>query len=159
MNWFKKLKMKREKKVAKKLFEEKEKESEEAIKYYKSLSFCSDSEEYDIQDEIEGAEKEERFMATMTRDFSSIKVGDWILAKFCLKKINKFYVVQITGIEPVLEAKFARRIRVSSYFHWPDVEDKSIISHEEIVLNLPDPIYDKREKLKFDISFDCYNIM
>lgn len=125
-----------------------------------NLSFDSTSDEFNItEDEIEQVEKEAMFVAAISQDISSIKMGDWILAKFCPRKVNKFYVGQITETEPGLEAKFARRMCSSNYFHWPDVEDNTLIRTDEIFLHLPNPTFDERGKFEFDISFDSYDIL
>lgn len=78
--------------------------------YFEHLSFDSTSDEFNItEDEIEQVEKEAIFVAAISQDISSIKMGDWILAKFCPRKVNKFYVGQIT--EPKQNLALRRSLR------------------------------------------------
>lgn len=68
------------------------------------------------------------------------------------------FVGQLTEVETCMEAKFARRVKSSSIFRWPDVEDKSIILAHEVVTFLPPPTFDKRGKFTFNVGFDHYNV-
>lgn len=63
-------------------------------------------------------------------------------------------VGQLTEKEPNFEAKFCRRIGKTSTFHWPVLEDKSVIEKEEIFMDLTSPSVDKRGKIIFSVTFD-----
>lgn len=114
--------------------------------------------DYNIEDEMREFVEENEFMTAVTKDVKQLEIGDWLIVKFCPRKVSKFYVAQITETNPSIEAKFARKIGTTNYFHWPDVEDRSIITLDEVHLHLPKPTFDKRGKFKFDISFTTYNI-
>lgn len=94
----------------------------------------------------------------MQLDLSKINVGDWIVVRFNQKKQVKMYVGQLTEKQTCLEVKFCRRIGKTSTFHWPVVEDKSIINEDEIFMHLPSPTIGKRGRIIFSIVFDSYNV-
>lgn len=117
-----------------------------------------ESDEYDICDELEEKEEEDHFMELMNANFKTLNVNDWIIVKLSSKKATKMYVAQITEKEPCFCVKFTRRIGSSSSFHWPNVEDTSIIDPNEVYKVLPSPIIDKRGRITFSVCFDSYNL-
>ncbi|XP_063226844.1 uncharacterized protein LOC134533298 [Bacillus rossius redtenbacheri] len=122
------------------------------------LDITYSSEECDLDQERRETEEETHFIKEISKDLKNLCVDGWVIVKFSGKKTWKMYVGQITMREPCLEAKFARRIRSTSSFSWPDVEDRSTILFEDIIKFLPSSVIDKRGKLKFDVSFDSYNV-
>ena len=110
---------------------------------------CDESE---LEDEVTEMQNENDFVV------HTVTVADWTVVGFANKKTNKMYVGQLTEKSSCLKAKFCRRIGTTSTFHWPNVEDRSIIQPDEILKCLPPPVIDKRGKIKFDILFDSYNV-
>lgn len=117
-----------------------------------------ESDDGDILDEILEAADDDKFLEVVDRGFESLTIDDWVMVQLSSKKTTKMYVAQISEMEPSLYVKFARRIGLSSTFHWPNVDDTSIITPDEIYKILPPPVIDKRGKIKFNICFDSYSL-
>lgn len=122
------------------------------------MSIGSDSDEYDFQEEQRETEEESNFFEVVSKNISQAAVNDWVLIKLASGNSEKMFVGQLMEIEDCLEVKFARRIESTSKFRWPNVEDKSIILGNEIVHFLPPPMFDKRGKFTFPMSFTSYKI-
>lgn len=119
----------------------------------------SDSDDYDLNDELTEKAEDNDFMDIISNDVSALKVNDWIIAKFSSKRKVFMYVAQVIEITPCIEVKFARRVGKSSTFHWPNVEDTSTLNTDEVFKQLPVPIFDKRGRFKFSVSFDSYKCL
>lgn len=117
-----------------------------------------ESDEGDILDKILEKADDDKFMEVVDKDFETLSVNDWVMVKLSSKRTSKMYVAQIIEKEPCLYVKFARRIGSSSSFHWPNVDDTSVIAAEEIYKFLPSPIIDKRGKIKFNVCFGSYSL-
>lgn len=140
---------KNDKRIKKKLEVLEEETDEESAE---ELQNSEDSiDDIDLEEEIF---EETLFEELLDKDFDTLKIGDWIIAKFATKKSFIYYVGQITIIEPCLEAKFARRSGLSSKFIWPNIQDVSLINKDEIHRYLPAPTFDKRGHFQFNITFD-----
>ncbi|KAF6205971.1 hypothetical protein GE061_017195 [Apolygus lucorum] len=116
----------------------------------------SSDDDFNIEQEIQDVEAETIFLASVQNRRPAL--NDWVLVKFPLKKGNKMYVGQISGIDPCLEVRFARKKRGVEVFCWPQAEDISMVSEKEILRFLPPPNVDKRGKFRFEVSFDGLKI-
>jgi hypothetical protein len=69
------------------------------------------------------------------------KSGKWILVAFATKKTKKHYVGVITSMnEGHPTVKFARRVKSTSAFTWPQTDDISEIGIEDVSAFLPEPV-------------------
>lgn len=162
----KEIKEKEQEKLRKK--EEQKQKKERSVKKYdrheKSSEEEDDISEQDVSSDSELEDEQEiieqrNFEKLITKNITDAEVKDWIIVKFICKKSVKMFVAQIIEKEDAFfEAKFARRIRSSSTFHWPEIEDTSIVLFDEVFKLLPPPKFDKRGKFTFDVSFGDYNI-
>lgn len=94
-------------------------------------------------------------------DETVIVRDSWILIKYCPKKILKYYVGQVK--DKISDHEFAVQClkykRSSSQFYWPEQPDEDIISNEQIVRSLPEPLKDRRGSYyTFSVSFAGLNI-
>lgn len=131
-----------------------EEETDEDSYEEMEVNSSGSDDDLNLEDEVTDFREEEEFIKYLEKDPQELKIGDWILVKFATKKLFKFYVGQLTAVEPCLEAKFARRSGSSSQFHWPDTTDVSIIRRDEIEHCLPAPIIHKRGHFQFNITFE-----
>lgn len=79
---------------------------------------------------------------------------EWVRVSFKTKTTIKHYVGQIIKVTdgfPVV--KFARRIKKTSVFVWPQENDEGEIQQEDIVVFLPSPVIGRRGQLSFHVSF------
>lgn len=115
----------------------------------------SDNNDDNLDDELADFYEEREFTISLNKTSETIKTGDWILVKCSTKNFFKFYVGQVTEVEPCLKAKFALRSRSSSsQFHWSDTTDVSVITADQIHLYLPHPNIHKRGHFDFNINFE-----
>ncbi|CAH2011313.1 unnamed protein product [Acanthoscelides obtectus] len=121
---------------------------------FEEMEVNTSDDDFDLDDEVNDLREEEEFVKYLEKDPQELKIGDWILVKFATKKSFKFYVGQVTEVEPCLEAKFARRSGSSSQFHWPDTPDVSVIRRDEIQHCLPAPDIHRRGHFHFNITFE-----
>lgn len=89
-------------------------------------------------------------MTAIMKDTKQVEIWDWLIVKFCPRKVSEFYVAQVTEANPCIEEKFASKVGTTNYFNWPDVEDSSIITLDEVHLHIPTQTFDKRGKFQFD---------
>lgn len=124
-------------------------------------SFVSDESNIEINDLIELQEKEEEkdeeiFCGGPIKN----QLNKWVLVKFATKTTIKHYVGQINNIvEGYPFVKFARRIKKSSVFVWPQENDEGEIPEEDIVVILPPPVVGRRGQLSFPVSFSGLEVL
>ncbi|KAK4880991.1 hypothetical protein RN001_004310 [Aquatica leii] len=118
----------------------------------------SSSEITDIEEEIEKKREEEDFVISM------INVNDYVLVRFVTKKTERHYVGKILGKVEGGEylINFVRRKKSGYHFVFPDVEDQSMVSEDDI-RKLPPPSFvgetaRSKRKLVFSINFDKHNV-
>ncbi|KAJ8918209.1 hypothetical protein NQ315_014077 [Exocentrus adspersus] len=109
----------------------------------------SDDNDETLEAIVEREEEDMREIAEASRDITSKQEGDWLLVKFATKKTIQYFVGQIQDISDMNESfvKFARRAkaaRKSTIFVFPETEDTSLISDEEIQCILPKPTVCRR---------------
>lgn len=105
------------------------------------------------------AEKEEEQMERDLLD-EEIKLGDFILVKFCTKKNVKYFIGQVKQVNEFKDEftiKFLRQGKNES-FVWPQVDDVSIVGQHDIERKLPPPINTRRDIFKFSVSFEGYQM-
>jgi len=57
-----------------------------------------------------------------------------------------------------INVKFLKYDSITKTFSWPNIDDVCIIDEDDIVLNLPCPNMDRRERLYFLQDFENYNL-
>lgn len=126
-------------------------------------SFLSEESNIGIKELLERNEMEEEEELRDYEIFSEKPIQDhlnkWVLVSFKTKVTIKHYVGQITRtIEGCPVVKFARRIKKTSVFIWPQENDEGEIQREDIVVFLPAPVIGRRGQLSFPVSFSGYNV-
>lgn len=130
-----------------------------------SLASFLSSEESNIgiQDLIERYEIEQQEEGKDDEIFSELPIKNqlnkWVLVAFSTKTSIKHYVGQITDVNqgnPVV--KFARRLKKTSIFVWPQEDDESEVQQEDIIVFLPSPVLGRRGELSFPVSFSGFNV-
>ncbi|CAG9822250.1 unnamed protein product [Phaedon cochleariae] len=107
---------------------------------------------------------DEADMDEFNTDAIDMVILSWVLVKFPTKKTIRHFVGQIIEMvenEPVV--KFARKINKvkltrKTVFVFPDIEDSSLISEENIIRVLPTPLYGRRGEIEFPVDFSNYNV-
>lgn len=90
------------------------------------------------------------------------KVNDWVLVKFSTKTRVTHFVGIIRSIteekDPVVQ--FVRKVpnKKISIFQFPENEDISLITDEDIVKILPQPTLGRRGEVVFNVQFSSYNV-
>lgn len=127
-------------------------EDEETIRYSES-----EDEDFLTMIEIENQEIEEE------NDIGkALKIGDWVIVRFCTKKTNKYFIDQITNFNDEPEVRFAKTISQNKFATicvFPEIDDVSEVSQENIVSVLPQPQIARRGAFHFSISFTNYNLL
>lgn len=122
-----------------------------------------DSDNETLDEIVEREEEDVMGMAEVSSDITSRHEGDWLLVKFATKKTIKYFVAQIQEISDMNEpfVKFARKAnskRKGSVFIFPETDDMSLISNDDIECILPKPAVCRRGQFQFPIDFSYYNI-
>lgn len=122
-----------------------------------------DSDHETLEEIIQREEEDMLDLEKVSKDVTSRQEGDWLLVKLATKKTIKYFVAQVKEISEENEpfVKFAKRSSAKSkgtVFVFPETDDTSFISNEDIECILPQPTVCRRGELQFQVDFSNYNI-
>lgn len=128
-----------------------EEEDEEAIRYSES----------DDEDFLTMIEREKQEIEEENDIDNAAKIRDWVIVRFCTKKTKKYFIGQITDFHDEPEVRFVKTVSQNKFATicvFPEIEDISEVSLENIVSVLPQPQIGRRGEFHFPVSFSNYNL-
>jgi hypothetical protein len=120
---------------------------------------CDDDSDADDWIPEEEHDIDEELLAT-----DQVAEGDYVLVRFATKKTSVYYAGRVQELaEDHIMVKFLRRVRQTQQFVFPDEDDTSNVSREDIFWKLPSPssaIGTKRtaNSIRFTVDFATMNV-
>lgn len=135
----------------------------------------------DSEDKVSNADDESDCLSEMDRENSdqefmqdvnaiidpesgmpNIKIGDFLLVKYCTKKTQKYYIGEV---EEIVDGKYLTNFlrKKGIGFTFPQVTDKDLIELEQVELKLPKPKTSETTARsssikRFQVDFRAYNV-
>ncbi|XP_074033075.1 uncharacterized protein [Leptinotarsa decemlineata] len=167
IDWKKKKIAKQKKKQVKhNLFDNVEQQANDSDDSGEKVSYAHD--ESDCLSEMDRENSEEEFMqdveAIIDREsgMPNIKVGDFLLVKYCTKKTQKYYEGEV---EEIVDGKYFMNFlrKTGTGFTLPQVPDKDLIELEQVELKLPKPRTSETTARsssikRFQVDYRAYNV-